>query len=230
MSGIERLDEALQPARHILIDFDGPICSVFAGFPAAEVAQRMREALVVKGGSLPSEWVSESDPLALLRAVADSQPHLVPEADALLGALEEEAALCACPTQGGEALLRACAQTERAVWVVSNNSGSAITCYLQKHGLTGTVAGVFGRRAGDPFSMKPNPRLLHDAMKAADASAAECAFIGDAVRDVEAGNAAGVPTIGYANKPGKADRLSAAGAISVSDSMEAIAQAVLRSG
>ncbi|WP_328914625.1 MULTISPECIES: HAD family hydrolase [unclassified Streptomyces] len=74
--------------------------------------------------------------------------------------------------------------------------------------------------------MKPNPRLFLDAMTAIGVTPAECVFIGDAVRDVEAGHAAGIPTIGYANKPGKAERLAEAEAITVVDTMSAIVDAL----
>ncbi|MFF1794607.1 HAD family hydrolase [Kitasatospora sp. NPDC058263] len=51
-------------------------------------------------------------------------------------------------------------------------------------------------------------------------------FIGDAARDVEAGEAAGIQTIGYANKRGKDAKLAAAGAVVIVDSMELIADAL----
>ncbi|MGR6997287.1 HAD family hydrolase [Yinghuangia aomiensis] len=51
-------------------------------------------------------------------------------------------------------------------------------------------------------------------------------FIGDAVRDVEAGHAAGVQTIGYANKPGKGERLATAERSAVVDSMGLVAEAL----
>uniref|UniRef100_A0AAU1LVA0 HAD-IA family hydrolase n=1 Tax=Streptomyces sp. NBC_00148 TaxID=2903626 RepID=A0AAU1LVA0_9ACTN len=88
------------------------------------------------------------------------------------------------------------------------------------------VAGVFGRVPGDPTSMKPNPGLLLDAMSASSAVPASCIFIGDAARDVEAGTAAGLATIGYANKAGTAATLTAAGAVVVTESMSAIAAAL----
>ncbi len=74
--------------------------------------------------------------------------------------------------------------------------------------------------------MKPNPRLLADAMNAAMAKPVECIFIGDAVRDVQAGNAVGVATIGYANKPGKDGALRRAGAVFVTDSVQMIADSL----
>ncbi|MEU1731356.1 HAD-IA family hydrolase [Streptosporangium sp. NPDC020145] len=221
------LAEVLRPVKHVLIDFDGPICSVFAGLPAPEVAQRLRAALLSYRERPSTSWESETDPLALLRRISTERPDLVGIADAALTRLEEEAIQLACPTLGGEAVLRACGDSGRTAWMVSNNASSAIRAYLNAHGLSSQVAGVFGRVPGDPASMKPSPRLLLDAMNAAGSAPAECVFIGDAVRDVEAGNAAGVPTIGYANKPGKGSSLAAAGAVAVVGSMKVIADALL---
>ncbi|MFF3553446.1 HAD family hydrolase [Streptomyces tsukubensis] len=224
------LTGVLSAARHVLLDFDGPVASVFAGYPAPEVAQHLHDFLSKEGGSLPADWAAESDPLALLRAVADQRPAHTVAADAYLGQLEGEAVKVAAPTPGGESLLQACRETRRTVWIVSNNATAAIAAYLAAHDLEGQVAGVFGRVPGDPASMKPNPRLLLDALAAAGAAPSGAVFIGDAVRDVEAGAAAGVATIGYANKPHKDQKLRAAGAVAVTDSMLAIAQAVTEAG
>ncbi|MGX2996362.1 HAD family hydrolase [Streptomyces sp. JNUCC 64] len=224
------LAEVLRPARHVLLDFDGPVCSVFAGLPAPEVARLLHGALAKEAEDLPAEWGTESDPFVLLHSVADERSALTSLADGYLGQLEEEAVRVARPTPGAEELLQACRETGRAVWIVSNNAGAAITEYLSTHRLDRLVAGVFGRVPGAPSLMKPNPRLLHDAIRAAGATAAECVFIGDAARDVEAGTAAGMPTIGYANKPHKPAKLAAAGAVVVTESMTALAHAVRAAG
>ncbi|MEU3574100.1 HAD-IA family hydrolase [Kitasatospora sp. NPDC036755] len=210
----------------MLLDFDGPVCSVFACLPAPEVARRLREGLLAGGEQAPAGAEGESDPLALLRLVSDAQPELTESTDAALTALETEAVRKGRPTPGGESVLRACARSGRLVSVVSNNAGAAIETYLTEHGLSGYVAGVFGRAPGDPSSMKPNPRLLLDAMEAAGTRPERCIFIGDAARDVEAGEAAGIATIGYANKPGKDTKLTAAGAVVIVDSMTLIADAL----
>ncbi|MFF4415239.1 HAD family hydrolase [Streptosporangium sp. NPDC001559] len=221
------LAEVLRPVKHVLIDFDGPICSVFAGLPAPEVAQRLRATLLSNGEQVLASWGSETDPLALLRRISTERPALAAVADAALTRLEEKAVELAQPTSGGEAVLRACGESGRTVWLVSNNASSAIRAYLNAHGLSSQVAGVFGRVPADPASMKPSPRLLLDAMNAAGSGPAECIFIGDAIRDVEAGDAAGVSTIGYANKPGKDSSLAAAGAVVVVGSMKVIAVALI---
>ncbi|MCU7823498.1 HAD family hydrolase [Kitasatospora sp. DSM 101779] len=220
------LAELLRPVKHVLLDFDGPVCSVFAGLPAPEVARRLRESLLATGEQVPASGETETDPLALFRLVADTRPDLAAATDQKLTILETEAVLIGRPNAGGEAVLRACAETGRALSIVSNNSGPAIEAYISSRGLSTYVSGVFGRAPGDPSSMKPSPRLLLDAMKATASKPAECVFIGDAARDVEAGHAAGVSTIGYANKPGKDARLATAGAAAVVDSMHVIAKAL----
>jgi phosphoglycolate phosphatase-like HAD superfamily hydrolase len=222
----QQLADVLRPVKHILLDFDGPVCSIFAGLPAPEVARRLREGLLAASEEAPAGAEAESDPLALLRLVADARPDLTRRTDAALAELETEAARVGRPTPGGTSVLHASARSGRLVSVVSNNAGAAIETYLTEHGLSGYVAGVFGRAPGDPSSMKPSPRLLLEAMEAAGTRPEYCIFIGDAARDVEAGEAAGVPTIGYANKPGKDAKLAAAGAVLVVDSMELVADAL----
>ncbi|MFC6596948.1 HAD-IA family hydrolase [Kitasatospora paranensis] len=172
----------------------------------------------------------ETDPLALLRRASEESPGLVTKIDDALASLETEAVRVGRPNLGGESVLRACGKSGRSVSVVSNNSGTAIEEYLSLRGLSGYVSGIFGRVPGDPSSMKPSPRLLQDAMAAAGRKPGECIFIGDAVRDVEAGEAATVGTIGYANKPGKYLRLATAGAVVVVESMQLIADALMISG
>lgn len=225
---MKTLTDALRAADHVFLDFDGPVCSVFAGLRAPTVAARLRDVLEeALGCPLPGDWAKEDDPLALLRRVDDARPDLTAQADAALADLELDAVALAEATEGGESTIHACRASGRAVWIVSNNASVAIHAYLSRRGLTDVVAGVFGRVPAEPASMKPRPRLLLDAMHAAAATPASCIFVGDAARDVLAGEAAGIDTIGYANKPGKKERLRSAGAVTVVDSMESIATALL---
>jgi phosphoglycolate phosphatase-like HAD superfamily hydrolase len=64
------------------------------------------------------------------------------------------------------------------------------------------------------------------ALTAMRTQPADALFIGDSVTDIEAGQAAGTHTIGYANKPGKHQRLTAAGADAVIDTMQSLVQAL----
>ncbi|PZT75135.1 MULTISPECIES: HAD family hydrolase [unclassified Streptomyces] len=228
---MKTLTDALRSADHVFLDFDGPVCSVFAGLRAPTVAARLRDVLAeVLGYPLPDDWAKEDDPLALLRRVDDTRPELTAVTDSALADLELDAVALAEATEGGESTIHACQASGRAVWIVSNNASVAIHAYLSRRGLTDAVAGVFGRVPAEPALMKPHPRLLHDAMHAAAADPASCIFVGDAARDVLAGEAAGVDTIGYANKPGKKDVLQDAGAVAVVESMKAIADALFPPG
>ncbi|MFD5564966.1 HAD family hydrolase [Kitasatospora griseola] len=223
----ESLADLLRPVKHVLLDFDGPVCSVFAGFSAPDVAESLRQALADLGWQAAAGGSVETDPLALLRQVAEVRPDLVPAADQRLTLLETEAVRSGRPNREGEAVLRACADSGRSVSIVSNNATAAIESYVEAHSLGRYVARVIGRAPGDPSSMKPSPRLLLEAIQAEGGGLADSVFVGDAVRDVEAGLAAGIGTIGYANKPGKRERLTGAGAVAVVDSMGAIAEALM---
>jgi phosphoglycolate phosphatase-like HAD superfamily hydrolase len=50
-----------------------------------------------------------------------------------------------------------------------------------------------------------------------------CVLIGDSTWDIDAAHQIDVTAIGYANKPGKADRLTAAGADAITASMNELA-------
>jgi phosphoglycolate phosphatase-like HAD superfamily hydrolase len=67
------------------------------------------------------------------------------------------------------------------------------------------VDGIVGRDESDPELMKPSPYLVRGAVSILDAHPAECAFVGDSTSDMLAGRLAGVPVIGYADKPARPD-------------------------
>ncbi len=221
---VEKLREILRPVKHVLLDFDGPVCSVFAGLSAAEVARRLTEQLTGPKGPPPGHEMT--DPFAMLLHIAKVRPELVSDADRYLAQLEVEAVGQARPTQGGVEFLEACAETGRTVWIVSNNATAAIEQYVDAHSLRRLVAGFFGRVPGRPESMKPSAELLLAALHEAHATYSDSIFVGDAVRDIHAAHAAKIEVIGYANKPGKADALAEAGAVAVVTYMAAVADAV----
>ena len=51
--------------------------------------------------------------------------------------------------------------------------------------------------------MRPHPKVLLRTLRDLNAPAESAAIVGDSITDVEAGLAADIWTIGYANKPGK---------------------------
>ncbi len=63
--------------------------------------------------------------------------------------------------------------------------------------------------------MKPHPYLIERAAHALVTTPVRCTLIGDQTTDVRASKSIGAGSIGYANKPGKAEDLTAAGADAV---------------
>jgi phosphoglycolate phosphatase-like HAD superfamily hydrolase len=218
------LEQLVAHATVILLDFDGPVCSIFAGLPAPEVADRMRTHLRDLGWP-ESDLPSASDPLAVLTEVAQRRPEHTASADTVLRTAEIEAASTARPTDGIGDLLAACDQSGRMVAIVSNNSYAAIQAFLKHESRSRYVAHIEGRDP-DPALMKPNPHVLRKALNALRVATSESVFLGDSVSDASAAQAANVPFIGYANKPGKRAALEASGADAVIDSLTDVTRVV----
>lgn len=204
------LQQVVSRVRHLLLDFDGPICSIFVGTSAGTVAEQLRRRLAVAGVALPDE--ARSDPLEVFRVIAAHGGDLGDRAQRELTALEVQAVTTARPADGAEALIKAARQYGRSVTIVSNNSDQAIATYLNNHRLARYISAVIGRNDSDPAHMKPSPYRVRQAVQILQATPAECVLVGDSVSDIVAAHAADVRVIGYANKPGKNERLAQAGA------------------
>ncbi|MFI7049512.1 HAD family hydrolase [Streptosporangium sandarakinum] len=220
------LPEIFRQCRAVLLDFDGPVCSVFAGLPAPVVAARLKRLLQDEGAELPRDVTELDDPLKVLRRTAVFAPELVGKVEAAFIGHETEAVGCAEITPGVRELLAACAEAGRPVVIVSNNSEPAIERFLDLAELSGQVAGVVGRPIGNPAEMKPHPRSVLRACEMADVPPGEAVLIGDSDFDMQAATNAGTRSIAYANEHGKATSLAQAGADAVTDSMQEIAEAV----
>ncbi|WP_246278589.1 HAD family hydrolase [Phytohabitans rumicis] len=196
--------------RYLLLDFDGPVCRVFANHPASTVAAELRQLLADEGVSLPEAIIAESDPLEILRYSATAgRPGVTRRIEDALRAAELVAVGGAEPTPyAGEVIGAA-----HRVAIVSNNSAEAVRAYLTAHGLAGSVHAVIGRPYAEPARMKPNPWPVLAALRELGAQPEECVLVGDSTTDIDAAHAARVPAIGYANKPGKRARLARADAL-----------------
>jgi len=221
-----KLRQIIAATRHLLLDFDGPVCSIFAGTPAAVVARQLRDSLTAAGFTLPSEAQDQDDPLEVFRAVARTSDDAAIVAQHVLTALEVRAVKTAQPTHGSADLIITAHRTGRSVTIVSNNSGDAITAYLTDHRLTDYIKAVVARDDHDQDRMKPSPYRVREAVGMLGGEVGECAFIGDTPTDVLAGHLAGVPVIGYANKPGKVEALARVQAAAVTTSLAEITTAL----
>ncbi|WP_433648999.1 HAD family hydrolase [Micromonospora zamorensis] len=212
----------------VLLDFDGPVCSIFAGYPAPQVAAELVDVLRRRGVDVPPDLASEPDPLEVLRRTGAAGNNSTTRAveDALCAA-ERRAVDTAEPTPYGREVIVAARQAGMPVAVVSNNCAGAVTGYLAAHRLAAYVSPVVGRAYAEPARMKPNPDPVLQAVHAFGESPSRCVLVGDSLSDIEAARAAGVPVVGYANRLGKAEAFRAAGADVVVTSMGAVAEALI---
>ena len=132
----------------------------------------------------------------------------------------------AAPTPYVHDVVTACQNSGRSVSIVSNNSARAVHAYLARHGLDDRISLVVARTSHDPALLKPSPHLITQAIEALNAKLGECTLVGDSVTDVQAARLASVHSIGYANKPGKADDLTAAGADAVIAHIDELTEAI----
>ncbi len=228
MSQRADLVELLSAKTSILLDFDGPVCSIFSDYPAPDVAASLRDVVTAAGVPIPSNVATEKDPLEVLKWSATvGRPALVRQIEAQLCADEITAARTAAPTPFGREVVIGAFEAGKSVSIVSNNSAGAISTYLTRQRLTRYRLPISGRVYARPELMKPNPEPILTAAKLANASPADCVLIGDSMADIDGAHAAGVAVIGYANRPEKVDRFTTANADVVITSMVEVASALV---
>jgi HAD superfamily hydrolase (TIGR01509 family) len=212
----------------LLLDFDGPICAVFAGYPAPAVADKLRAVIAAHLGTVPADLADVPDPLRMLRPAADlGDPELTRAVTDACRHAEVSAVATAAPTLGAHDVLRTAHDGGRRVVIVSNNSAEAVQAYLHAHDLSEYVDHVAARYDGmDPRLLKPDTHLVDAALTTLGVDPAGAVLVGDSESDIEAGQAAGTATIGYANKPGKRQRLADAGADTIVSTMIELADAI----
>jgi phosphoglycolate phosphatase len=218
MTGPNDLDTIVSRTRHLLLDFDGPICSIFTGLPAVTVADRLRKVLG-DDTPIPDNIASTADPFEVFAYAATLGEDLAANVEAEMTDLELAAVSTAAPTPYVHEVATACKDSGRSVAVVSNNSARAVHAYLARHGLDDRISLVVARTNHDPALLKPSPHLIMLAVDALNAEPDECALVGDSVTDIQGAHLAGVESIGYANKPGKRERFTAAGTGAIINSL-----------
>ncbi len=220
---------ALVPGLQALfLDFDGPVCSVFAGLPAASVASHLREIVERRLGGLPASIANEDDPLQILRSVpALGMPRLTDEVSRVMRNAEQTAVATATETPHITTVLKVASEHDLQLAIVSNNSLEAISSYLQRIGLNTSIPVIVGRTARmDLAQLKPSPYLLIEALAQTRVSAEATLFVGDSTSDIHAGHSAGIRVIGFANRPQKVAALATAGADAVIETMADLAAAI----
>lgn len=209
----EPLRQLLRVTDALLLDFDGPVCSVFAGLPAPVIVDQLCVVLADGGyGDPPPDVAKSADPFDVLRyaaTIGDAEARFV---NAAFTAHEIEAVATAEPTIGAEDFIRAWHETGRPLAIVSNNSRVAVEAYLDLHSLHQYVSHISARMSPDPTLLKPSPYLVEAALVALSSVPDRSMLVGDSVTDVEAAHTAGTRAIGYVNRSGKEARFKEAAA------------------
>lgn len=195
------LRELAASTKFVLLDFDGPVCDLFAHLPADVIAATVLDELEgFLGGPVDEELSDIDDPLDLLDGVSEIYPELTGQVDASVRDAEADAAGLAPVTDGAVEFLQVCAASGRPVAIVSNNGAEAVRVLLEQHGLSALVAHVEGRDP-DPRLMKPDPTPLLRAMRALNADPTRTTMIGDSSSDLLAARAGGIEAIALLDAP-----------------------------
>lgn len=225
-SDIPKLADLLARTKYLLLDFDGPVCSVFAGRSSRSIAIELLDLLRTANAPVPADLDDIGDPLEILRHAATFDSQILESVECHLRTAEVDATRTATPTSHASELIDVWRRRGRRVAIVSNNSSAAIAAYLAAHDIDVDV--VMGRTSPDPDLLKPSPHLVAEAMRALDADPDPDAYVlvGDSVSDVIAAREAGIRSIGYANADGKHRALSDAGAAIVVEDIATLSQVV----
>ncbi|WLW54024.1 HAD family hydrolase [Streptomyces sp. YU58] len=214
-SEIEALRGLIEGARVVLWDFDGPICTLFAGHPSEEMAAGFVHWLDRIGlGDLLTETERKyTDPQAVLHAVNRRRPgsDLVVEMEKRLTEEEMKAVSTAMPTPFADPLIRTWQAVGSRLAITTNNSPQVVRAYLENRGMLSCFAPHIYGRTQDLSLLKPDPHCLNRALSAMGAAPSEALMIGDAPSDYSAAVEAEVPFLGYARNAAKQEELREAG-------------------
>ncbi len=205
------LDEILSQARHLIFDFDGPICDLTAAMPA-DIPGQLRTVASAETPSLPEAIAAISDPVEIIAQAVAISPSLAARLDAQLTSIEVGAARAARPAAYVHEALAACRDSGRTPAVISRHSGQAVSSYLDIHGLADQARDVAAIVTFPPGHLQTMPHLLEDVIHALGAMPADCALITATETGIDTACGIGAHAIGYATTPAIAERLTAAGA------------------
>ncbi len=204
------LDEVLRQTRHLMLDFDGPVCTLFPHQGAATVAEHLRALIAAQPIQLPESITKTADPLAVLFFATTLSADLAARVESELSAEDLTAAATATPAGHIHDLISSCRESGRSVTVVSQISARAVNSYLERNSLDSAVGLVLARDRPSPLASKAD--LIESALTRLDTVPTACALVTASPTTLEAARLAGTHTIGYTHASGNYEALAAAGA------------------
>jgi myo-inositol-1(or 4)-monophosphatase len=205
------LDAVLSRARHLIFDFDGPVCDMTAAMPA-DAAEQLRAIIHTNASDLPPAITKTSDPVEVLAYADGISPDLTAPLDAQLTAIETTASTRATSAAYLDDAIAACRDSGRSAAIISRYSAKAVHEYLVANDLAEHIRHVSAAPSYPPGHLQIRAHLLEDTIHALGAEPAECALITATVADVDTARTAGAQLIGYAATPDASDSLTNAGA------------------
>jgi beta-phosphoglucomutase-like phosphatase (HAD superfamily) len=188
------LDNLLRQVRHLLIDFDGPICSLYPHSPTLP-ADRLRALLAAQGIQLPDLIAETADPLAVVVHAANIGPELARQAEAELTSVELSAVPTAQPTGYAHDVISSARESGRTVTIISTCAAAAVNAYLAQTSLTNLVDLVVARTGRIPAP--EYLALIQQAFSELDADPSSCAIVADSLLALQSAIAAGSAAIAY---------------------------------
>jgi HAD superfamily hydrolase (TIGR01509 family) len=165
------MNQSLSLPRGVLLDMDGTLTCPMLDFP------RIKRDMGI--GARP-----------ILEALAEMSPADRARAEAILHGHEDEAAANSALNPGCRELLSWLNERQIGIALITRNRRTSVETVLRRHGLHIDV-----RITRDDGLFKPDPAPLLEACRRLGVDPPDAWMVGDGQYDVEAGHAAGVPTV-----------------------------------
>ena len=181
----------------------------------ADLRRRLIEAYGLNSGCVHPAGITavatrEHNLLATATALAQvglGWPEAVQLSESVFDRCDRVNHPASAPTDGAVALIRRLSASGIRCAVISNDNRVGIAHFLDSHGLSGDVQGIW---SADHSPRKPNPGAVHGLCADLGVAVSRCALIGDASSDLQMAVAAGIPrqrVLGYTAGWGQAPPL-----------------------
>jgi beta-phosphoglucomutase-like phosphatase (HAD superfamily) len=189
------LHAIIRQASHLVLDFDGTICTLYARQTAQQTADQLR-TIITSTAEIPGNVRASGDPLAVLAYAATISPEIAERVEAELTRQELSAVTTAQPTGYGHDLITSAREGNRTVTIISTCSADAVRSYLERASLDEQVACVCARVSGGTAPSWDG--LISQALTNLNADPDDCALVARSADLLQRAAEAGMPTISYA--------------------------------